>query len=51
VGGRAAQVDKEAASPSGVGRFETEISSQRHNLTTAPNDVKSPRDYRRLSLE
>jgi hypothetical protein len=33
VGGRASQVDKEAASPSGVGRFETEMLSQRHNLT------------------
>jgi len=33
VGGRAALVDKEAASPSGVGRFETEMLSQRHNLT------------------
>ena len=33
VGGRAALADKEAASPSGVGRFETEMLSQRHNLT------------------
>ena len=33
VGGRAALADKEAASPSGVGRVETEMLSQRHNLT------------------
>jgi hypothetical protein len=33
VGGRAALADKEAASPSGVGRFETETLSRRHNLT------------------
>jgi hypothetical protein len=32
VGGRAAQADKEAASTSGVGRFETEIVSDRRNL-------------------
>jgi len=37
VGGRAAQADKEAASPSGVGRFETEILSQRRNLTALMN--------------
>ena len=37
VGGRAAQVDKEAASPSGVGHFETEMLSQRHNLTALMN--------------
>ena len=37
VGGRAAQADKEAASPSGVGRFETEMLSQRHNLTALMN--------------
>ena len=34
VGGRAAEAEKEAASTSGVGRFETEMLSQRHNLTT-----------------
>ena len=34
VGGRAAQADNEAASMSVVGRFETEILSQRCNLTT-----------------
>ena len=33
VGGRAAQADMEAASTSGVGRFETEILSDRRNLT------------------
>ena len=33
VGGRAAQADEEAASTSGVGRFETEILSNRGNLT------------------
>ena len=33
VGGRAAQADKEAASTSGVGRFETEMLSDRRNLT------------------
>jgi len=37
VGGRAALADKEAASPSGVGRFETEMLSQRHNLTGLMN--------------
>ena len=37
VGGRAAQADKEAASPSGVGRFETEMLSERHNLTALMN--------------
>ena len=37
VGGRAALADKEAASPSGVGRFETEMLSQRHNLTALIN--------------
>ena len=37
VGGRAARVDKEAASPSGVGRFETEMLSQPHNLTALMN--------------
>jgi len=37
VGGRAAQADKEAASTSGVGRFETEILSDRRNLTTLMN--------------
>ena len=37
VGGRAARADKEAASPSGVGRFETEMLSQRHNLTALMN--------------
>jgi len=37
VGGRAAQADKDAASPSGVGRFETEMLSQRHNLTALMN--------------
>jgi len=37
VGGRAAQADKEAASPSGVGRFETEMLSQRHNLMALMN--------------
>ena len=33
VGGRAAQADKEAASTSGVGRFEIEMLSDRRNLT------------------
>ncbi|MFP6669448.1 MAG: transposase, partial [Pirellulales bacterium] len=33
VGGRAAQLDKEAASTSGVGRFETETLSAKSNLT------------------
>ncbi len=33
VGGRAAQADKEAASTSGVGRFETETLSAKSNLT------------------
>ena len=33
VGGRAAQADKEAASTSGVGRFETEMLSDRRNIT------------------
>ncbi len=33
VGGRAAQADKEAASTSGVGRFETETLSTKSNLT------------------
>jgi hypothetical protein len=37
VGGRAAQVDNAAASASGVGRFETEILSHRHNLTALMN--------------
>ena len=37
VGGRAALADKEAASPSGVGRFETEMLSQRRNLTALMN--------------
>ena len=37
VGGRAAQADKEAASTSGVGRFETEIVSDRRNLTVLMN--------------
>jgi hypothetical protein len=37
VGGRAAEADKEAASPSGVGRFETEMLSRRHNLTALMN--------------
>jgi hypothetical protein len=37
VGGRAAQVDNEAASMSVVGRFETEILSQRCNLTALMN--------------
>ena len=37
VGGRAAQADKEAASTSGVGRFETEIVSDRRNLTALMN--------------
>jgi len=32
VGGRAAQADKEAASTSGVGRFETETLSTSSNL-------------------
>ncbi len=35
VGGRAAQADKEAASTSGVGRFETETLSDRRNLMTS----------------
>ena len=37
VGGRAARADTEAASPSGVGRFETEMLSERHNLTALMN--------------
>jgi hypothetical protein len=37
VGGRAAQADNEAASMSVVGRFETEILSQRCNLTALMN--------------
>ena len=37
VGGRAAEADHEAASMSVVGRFETEILSQRHNLTALMN--------------
>jgi hypothetical protein len=37
VGGQAAQADKEAASTSGVGRFETEILSDRRNLTALMN--------------
>lgn len=37
VGGRAAQADKEAASTSGVGRFETETLSTQNNLTALMN--------------
>ena len=37
VGGRASQADKEAASTSGVGRFETEMLSQRCNLMALMN--------------
>jgi hypothetical protein len=37
VGGRAAQAENEAASTSGVGRFETEILSTRRNLTALMN--------------
>jgi len=37
VGGRAAQVDKEAASPSGVGRFETESRLIQENLPNVPH--------------
>ena len=37
VGGRAAQADKEAASPSGVGRFETETLSGNSNLKALMN--------------
>ena len=37
VGGRAAQADKEAASTSGVGRFETETLSTKSNLTALMN--------------
>jgi len=37
VGGRAAQADKEAASPSGVGRFETETLSANSNLKALMN--------------
>jgi hypothetical protein len=37
VGGRAAEADYEAASMSVVGRFETEMLSQRHNLTALMN--------------
>ena len=37
VGGRAAQADKEAASTSGVGRFETETLSAKSNLTALMN--------------
>ena len=41
VGGRAAEADKEAASTSGVGRFETEMLSQRRNLTALRNFVRA----------
>ena len=58
VGGRAAQADKEAASPSGVGRFETEILNQRHNLTALMNlssqwidDVHQHKPLRELILD
>ena len=37
VGGRAAEADKEAASTSGVGRFETEMLSATHNLMALMN--------------
>jgi len=37
VGGRAAQLNKEAASTSGVGRFETETLSTKSNLTALMN--------------
>ena len=37
VGGRAAEADKEAASMSVVGRFETEMLSERRNLTALMN--------------
>ena len=37
VGGRAAQADKEAASTSGVGRFETETLNTNSNLTALMN--------------
>ena len=37
VGGRAAEADNEAASTSGVGFFETEMLSQRRNLTALMN--------------
>jgi len=37
VGGRAAEADKEAASASGVGRFETEMLSETHNLMALMN--------------
>jgi len=37
VGGRASQQDQQAASTSGVGRFETEILSDRRNLTALMN--------------
>ena len=37
VGGRATPADKEVASPSSSGRFETEMLSQRHNLTVLMN--------------
>ena len=37
VGGRAAQADNEAASMSVVGRFETEMLSERRNLTALMN--------------
>ena len=37
VGGRAAQAYKEAASTSGVGRFETETLSTKSNLTALMN--------------
>ena len=37
VGGRAAQADKEAASTSGIGRFETETLSTSSNLTALMN--------------
>jgi hypothetical protein len=37
VGGRAAEADKEAASTSGVGRFETEMLSEPHNLMALMN--------------
>jgi hypothetical protein len=37
VGGRASQPDRQAASPSEVGRFETDMLSQRHHLTALMN--------------
>ena len=58
VGGRAAEADNEAASMSVVGRFETELLSQRCNLTALMNlssqwidKVHRPQPLRELILD